>query len=128
RAATADKKKGTALAQIHLRAPVLWPSAIYCAGANYRDHAIEMAQRTNRPLDPDPKTIGGKPWHFLKASRAVTDPGATVRKGAITKFDWEVELGAVIGREARSVKAADALAQVARYPIANDPPPRDRSR
>ena len=42
---------GWPLAQTHLRAPILWPSAIYCAGANYRDHAIEMAQRMNRPLD-----------------------------------------------------------------------------
>jgi 2-keto-4-pentenoate hydratase/2-oxohepta-3-ene-1,7-dioic acid hydratase in catechol pathway len=128
RSATADKKKGTALSQIHLRTPVLWPSAIYCAGANYRDHAIEMATRTNRPLDPDPKTIGGKPWHFLKATRCVTDPGVTVKKGAIQKFDWEVELVAVIGREARSVKAADALDYVAAYTIANDLSARDLSR
>src|SRR5215831_9455959 len=128
RAAAADKTKGSALSQTHLRTPILWPGAIYCAGANYRDHAIEMAQRTNRPLDPDPKTIGGKPWHFLKVSRCVTDPGALVRKGAITKFDWEVELAAVIGREARSVKAAEALNYVAAYTIANDLSARDLSR
>src|SRR6185437_1879279 len=35
------------LADTHLRAPILRPSAIYCADANYRDHAIEMAQRMN---------------------------------------------------------------------------------
>lgn len=128
RSGATEKTKDLALSETHLRAPVLWPGAIYCAGANYRDHAIEMAQRTNRPLDPDPKTIGGKPWHFLKASRTVTDPGVTVRIGHIAKLDWEVELAAVIGREARSVKAADALQYVAAYTVANDLSARDLSR
>ena len=37
-------------ARTKLLAPVRWPSAIYCAGANYADHAAEMARRMNRPL------------------------------------------------------------------------------
>ena len=55
-------------------APVLWPSAIYCAGANYADHAAEMARRMNRPLEPDPHTHGLKPWHFIKAVADVRRP------------------------------------------------------
>src|SRR5258708_7504186 len=95
---------GLPLAQAHLRAPVLWPSAIYCAGANYRDHALEMAKRLGRPLDPDPKASGGTPWHFLKAPRRGTDPGATVAATAYSKkLDWEVELAAGIGKPAENV-------------------------
>src|ERR1700716_449057 len=63
------RSDGLPLAQAHLRAPVLWPSAIYCAGANYRDHALEMAARMNRPLDPNPKEKGGRSCHFLKSPR-----------------------------------------------------------
>src|SRR5882757_1962409 len=90
---------GLPLADAHLRAPLLLPGAIYCAGANYRDHAIEMAKRLGRPLDPDPKENGGQPWHFLKVSRTVADPWATIAAtGYSKKLDWEVELAAVIGR------------------------------
>src|ERR1700730_11930410 len=59
---TTDRGDGSPLADTHLRAPLLLPGAIYCAGANYRDHAVEMAKRLGRPLDPDPKTNGGQPW------------------------------------------------------------------
>src|SRR5258705_1084597 len=64
------------LVQTRLRAPVLWPSAIYCAGANYSDHAAEMAKRANRPDEPNPKTLGLKAWHLHKASCSVAVPSA----------------------------------------------------
>jgi 2-keto-4-pentenoate hydratase/2-oxohepta-3-ene-1,7-dioic acid hydratase in catechol pathway len=120
---------GSPLGDTHLRAPVLWPSAIYCAGANYRDHALEMAKRLGRPLDPDPKASGGAPWHFLKASRCVTDPGATVAATSYSKkLDWEVELAAVIGRPARNIPVERALDYVAGYTCANDLSARDLSK
>ena len=46
--------KGLPLGRARLLAPVRWPSAIYCAGANYADHAAEMARHMNRPLEPGP--------------------------------------------------------------------------
>jgi len=120
---------GFPLADTHLRAPVLWPSAIYCAGANYRDHAIEMSKRLGRPLDPDPKENGGAPWHFLKACRCVTDPGATVAATSYSKkLDWEVELAAVIGKPARNIPVERALEYVAGYTCANDLSARDLSK
>jgi len=120
-AAAAAAGNGWALAQTHLRAPVLWPSAIYCAGANYSDHAAEMAKRLNRPLDPDPKTSGGKPWFFLKSPRTIADPGAVVTASHYSKkLDWEVELAAVIGREAKNVPVERALEFVAGYTASND--------
>jgi len=101
---------------------------MYCAGANYRDHAKEMAERTGRPLGPDPKESGGKPWHFLKPGHCVTDPGATVTATYYCKnLDWEVELAAVIGRPAKSVGVGEALNYVAGYTVANDLSARDLS-
>jgi 2-keto-4-pentenoate hydratase/2-oxohepta-3-ene-1,7-dioic acid hydratase in catechol pathway len=128
-AKAAGDGKAQALQQTRLRAPVLWPSAIYCAGANYSDHAAEMAKRSNRPPEPDPKSLGLKPWHFIKASRALADPGATVVASHYTKkLDWEVELAVVIGKIAKNVPVEKALDHVAGYTAANDLSARDLSR
>ncbi|HZA02247.1 MAG TPA: fumarylacetoacetate hydrolase family protein, partial [Hyphomicrobiaceae bacterium] len=124
-----SRGKGQPLKRVKLLAPVRWPSAIYCAGANYADHAAEMARRMNRPLEPDPHTQGLKAWHFIKASRVLADPGATVKiSGLSNEMDWEVELAAVIGRPAKNVSEEKALDYVAGYTAANDLSARDRGR
>jgi 2-keto-4-pentenoate hydratase/2-oxohepta-3-ene-1,7-dioic acid hydratase in catechol pathway len=124
-----DAAKGRALAQTKLLAPLPRPGAIYCAGANYTDHALEMAKLHNRPIEPDPHTQGLKPWHFIKVSHAVAADGATIDITSASKtMDWEVELAAVIGRPAKDVPQAKALAYVAGYTIANDLSARDRGR
>ena len=61
-AAGKSRVKPLPLSRTKLLAPVRWPSAIYCAGANYADHAAEMARRMNRPMDPDPHTQGLQAW------------------------------------------------------------------
>src|SRR5262249_50604965 len=61
-AAKAKDSGGTPLAQAKLLAPVRWPSAIYCAGANFTDHMLEMAKVQNIAPEPDPKSVGLKPW------------------------------------------------------------------
>jgi 2-keto-4-pentenoate hydratase/2-oxohepta-3-ene-1,7-dioic acid hydratase in catechol pathway len=122
-----SRVKSQPLGRTKLLAPIRWPSAIYCAGANYADHAAEMARRMNRPLEPDPHTQGLKAWHFIKASRTLTDPGATVKvSGVSEKVDWEVELAAIIGRPAKNVSEDKALSYVAGYTAANDLSARDR--
>src|SRR5439155_5226056 len=72
-AANAGKSrvKSQPLARTKLLAPVRWPSAIYCAGANYADHVAEMNARHGRPPEPDPHTLGLQSWHFIKASRSL---------------------------------------------------------
>ena len=95
-------------------APVQYPSAIFCAGANYADHAAEMAAREGRPPPPDPHTQGLKAWHFLKATRTFTDPATPVKISDYAKqVDWEIELVAVIGKVAKRVPLAKALSYVA---------------
>jgi 2-keto-4-pentenoate hydratase/2-oxohepta-3-ene-1,7-dioic acid hydratase in catechol pathway len=117
------------LKKTKLLAPVRFPSTIYCAGANYADHAAAMATRDGNPPPPDPHQQGLKPWHFLKASRTIADPGATIKISGYAKaMDWEIELAAVIGRPAKDVPKERALAYVAGYMASNDLSARDRGR
>jgi 2-keto-4-pentenoate hydratase/2-oxohepta-3-ene-1,7-dioic acid hydratase in catechol pathway len=120
---------GRPLKSTKLLAPVLWPSAIYCAGANYADHVAEMNKAQGRPPEPDPHTLGLQSWHFIKASRSLAHPGATIKISDYSKMmDWEIELAAVIGRKAKHVPQEKALAYVAGYTAANDLSARDRGR
>jgi 2-keto-4-pentenoate hydratase/2-oxohepta-3-ene-1,7-dioic acid hydratase in catechol pathway len=117
------------LGRTKLLAPVLWPSAIYCAGANYGDHVAEMNKAHGRQPEPDPHTLGLQSWHFIKASRSISNPGATIKISDYSKqMDWEVELAAVIGRPAKNVPVEKALDHVAGYTVANDLSARDRGR
>lgn len=81
-----------------------------CVGLNYADHAAESG------MDVPPE-----PVLFFKATSAICGPHDDVRipRGS-EKTDWEVELGVVIGREARYVDEADAMDHVAGYCIVND--------
>ena len=86
-----------------------------CIGLNYKDHAIE----TGNPF-PD------HPVLFMKANSAIVGPNDdTVMPRGSTKTDWEVELGVVIGKQAKYVSKKDALDYVAGYCIVNDVSERD---
>ncbi len=81
-----------------------------CVGLNYADHAAE----SNLPVPAEPVL-------FTKHTSTVVgcnDP-VVLPQGSV-KSDWEVELGVVIGRKARYVKAAEALSHVAGYCVVND--------
>jgi len=119
--------KGMPLKRARLLAPVLYPSNIYCAGANYTDHMAEMARAQGQAPGPTMKELGEKPWHFVKTSRSsVVGPGARVKIPVYSQMvDWEVELAAVIGKAARDVPVEKALDYVAGYTIANDLSARD---
>ena len=114
------------LASTQLLAPIPLPVAIYCAGANYRDHANEMAHAQGKPEPVDPHTLGLRSWHFIKLGHCVTASGTTVKIPVKSKkLDWEVELAVVIGRTARNVAEKDALDYVMGYTVANDLSARD---
>ncbi len=127
--AARSRAKRQPLKKTKLLAPVRFPSSIYCAGANYADHAAAMAAREGNPPPPDPHAQGLKPFHFLKASRTIADPGATIKISGYSKaMDWEIELAAVIGRPAKDVPKEKALDYVAGYLASNDLSARDRGR
>jgi 2-keto-4-pentenoate hydratase/2-oxohepta-3-ene-1,7-dioic acid hydratase in catechol pathway len=123
-AAAGPDDSATPLADAHLLAPLLYPGAIYCAAANYTDHYNEMTMLGGKP---DKNVLS--PYFFLKSPRhTVVGPGDAIRlppRSMSTKIDWEVEIGAVIGRPAHQVSQADAMNHVAGYTIVNDVSARD---
>jgi 2-keto-4-pentenoate hydratase/2-oxohepta-3-ene-1,7-dioic acid hydratase in catechol pathway len=120
--------RGVAATGVRLLAPVLYPGAFYCAGANYWDHLEEMAEIARRTTGTPPSmTKGAEPWFFMKtAAGSIVGDGAPVRLPRFSNaVDWEAELGAVIARPTRNVAETDALAAVAGYLIINDLSARD---
>lgn len=105
--------------ELKLLAPVPAPLAVYCAGANYRDHVDNMNKALGLPPSPDPHEAGLDPWFFLKSGHTVVGPDAEVSLQS-TKLDWEAELTVVIGRKGKNISEAEALDYVAGYTIAND--------
>jgi 2,4-didehydro-3-deoxy-L-rhamnonate hydrolase len=81
-----------------------------CIGLNYSDHAAESGM-----------VVPKEPIVFMKATSAIIGPDDDVvlPRGS-EKSDWEVELGVVIGKPAKYVEEADALAHVAGYCVIND--------
>ncbi len=81
-----------------------------CIGLNYADHAAEAG------LEVPPE-----PVMFMKATSAICGPNDDVIIPRNSKkTDWEVELGVVIGKEARYVEETDAMEHVAGYCVVND--------
>jgi 2,4-diketo-3-deoxy-L-fuconate hydrolase len=79
-------------------------------GLNYSDHAKEAGLQ-----------IPSEPIVFMKATTCINGPNDDiVQPKYSTKLDWEIELGIVIGTQARYVEEADALNYVAGYTIVND--------
>ncbi|OKH86727.1 fumarylacetoacetate hydrolase family protein [Thalassospira sp. TSL5-1] len=86
------------------------PGKFICIGLNYSDHAAE----TGMQVPPEPVI-------FFKATSAVCGPNDNVEipRGS-EKSDWEVELGVIIGKEAKYVDEANAMDHVAGYCVVND--------
>jgi len=81
-----------------------------CIGLNYSDHAAE----SNMPIPPEPIV-------FMKATSSICGPNDNIvlPRGS-EKTDWEVELGVVIGCEAKYVEEADAMSCVAGFCVVHD--------
>lgn len=92
-------------------APVARPGAVYCIGMNYAAHAREGGS------EPPQRIVV-----FLKPPHTLTGPDDDfVLPAGMTKVDWEVELGVVIGTRAWQLPAgANGLDHVAGYATAND--------
>lgn len=86
-----------------------------CIGLNYADHAAESGME-----------LPQEPVIFFKATSAIIGPSDTVEipRGSV-KTDWEVELGVVIGKEAKYISEAEAMDHVAGYCVVNDLSERD---
>lgn len=97
------------------------PPSIYCAAANYSDHAQEMR-------GPG-VAVGRSPMFFMAPAASLAGHRqGVIRPTGCERLDWEVELAVIIGRDAKDVAAADAGSVIAGYSVANDVSLRDFAR
>lgn len=90
--------------------PVASVGKFICVGLNYADHARESGAE----VPPEPVL-------FMKATSAISGPYDNVLLPRNSKkSDWEVELGVVIGKEARYVDERNAMDYVAGFCVVND--------
>ncbi len=92
------------------------PEKIVCIGLNYRRHAKEVG------MEPP-----SQPVLFNKYNNALNSHNGTIKLpvAVAKKFDYEVELVMIIGKQARNVSEVDALSYVAGYTTGNDFTARD---
>ena len=110
--------KELALSEIKLDAAIPEPKQdIICLGLNYRDHA-EEATRADAVFDVQ----RGDAVYFAKRLQRAVAPGGTIdgHFDICDSLDYEVELGVVLGKDAKNVKAADAAEYIFGYTIIND--------
>ncbi|MBO1268327.1 fumarylacetoacetate hydrolase family protein [Arthrobacter cavernae] len=96
---------------LRIGSPIARPGSVVCIGLNYTAHAAESGA--------EPPTV---PVVFLKPANTVSGPfDAAPIPPSSEKYDWEVELGIVIGREASYLSSTDEAAEcIAGYVAAND--------
>ena len=103
--------------------PIMYPGKILNAAVNFYSHVNETGTDEERAeARRQRRENRGVPYLFLKPSK-----GAVVGNGdpivlphGRDRIDWEVELGAVIGRAAKYVSADDAEAYVFGYTVSLD--------
>ena len=94
------------------------PERILCLGLNYREHVVEGGREM--PTWPDA---------FVRGRDSVLGPYADLVKPALTgRFDYEGELGVVIGAGGRYIPAGKALDAIAGFVVLNDASARDWQR
>ena len=101
---------------VRLRAPITNPQKIIAIGLNYMDHIREQ-----KGVVPE------RPLVFAKFPSAIIGPGDAIcwDPQVTAQVDLEVELGVVIGRQAKNVPLAEALDYVFGYTVLNDVSARD---
>jgi 2,4-didehydro-3-deoxy-L-rhamnonate hydrolase len=135
-------EKSVAACDVHTHAPIDRPRQIFCAGANYRKHVIELIIDQPSPVMEglsledrriqgtkimDERAATGTPYFFSKVQSAISGPFDPIKlQAGALQPDWELELAVVIGKYARHVTEAEALDYVAGYTIVNDVTDRDK--
>jgi acylpyruvate hydrolase len=109
---------GREVAEAEFAPAVPSPNRLLCLGVNYLEHALEGG----RPPTKWPET-------FVRGADSIAAPYADLVKPNLTsRFDYEGELGVLIGRSGRYVPAEDALSMIAGYVVLNDATAREWQR
>jgi acylpyruvate hydrolase len=111
-------REGTEVGQQDFAPAVPAPERILCLGLNYSEHALEGGRDV--PTWPDA---------FIRSRETVLGPYADLPRPALSEsFDYEGELGIVIGAGGRYIPAGKALDAVAGFTVINDASVRDWQR
>ena len=117
-ASALTERDGTQYAEADLAPAVPEPERILCLGLNYSEHALEGGRDV--PTWPDT---------FIRSRETVLGPYADLPRPALSEsFDYEGELGIVIGAGGRYIPAGKALDAVAGFTVLNDASVRDWQR
>ena len=101
-----ETEDGISTGEAKLDAPILYPGALFCAGANYWDHLEEMAEIAKRVTGKAPSMTKAKdPYFFMKTTAgSIIGTGTPARLPPFSnQVDWEAELGVVIARPTRNI-------------------------
>ena len=113
-----EDKDGREVSESEFDAATPDPPRILCLGVNYSEHAAETGRE-----------VPAWPESFMRSGGSVLPPYADLVKPALSKgFDYEGELGIVIGGGGRYIPADKALAAVAGFTVLNDATARDWQR
>ena len=86
------------------------PGKFVAIGLNFSDHAAE----SNLP-------VPSEPIMFMKATSSINGPNDNIEiLPDSKKLDWEVELGIVIGKEAKHIKQSESQDYILGYCLVND--------
>lgn len=113
------------LTHVTLCPPLLHLRNIYCVGRNYLEHAKEGAKAAGRELK-----LPEVPTFFTKGPNSLAAPDSTLSFQArvSSEYDWEAELGVVIGTRCKDVTEEDAMGTIFGYTGFNDITARDLQR
>ena len=86
------------------------PGKFLAIGLNYSDHAAETGAE-----------VPSEPITFMKATSSINGPNDDIEiVSGSTKLDWEVELGIIIGKEAKHISEDKAQDHILGYCLVND--------
>tara|TARA_B100000945_G_scaffold300490_1_gene282351 strand:- start:965 stop:1807 length:843 start_codon:yes stop_codon:yes gene_type:complete len=86
------------------------PGKFVAIGLNYSDHAVEVGAE-----------IPKEPIMFMKATSSICGPNDDVEiVSGSKKLDWEVELGIIIGKEAKHINESQSQEHILGYCLVND--------
>ena len=107
------------IAEAKILAPIPRPMQdVICLGINYAAHAEEAARFSAEAFG------GERPYPIFFSKRVSLAPGPDdpipAYEGLVDGLDYECELGVIIGKDAKNVKAEDAAAYIFGYTIIND--------
>ncbi len=111
------------LEDVRVLPPIMYPGKILNAAVNFYSHVNEAgSEEERREARRQRRENRGVPYLFLKPTRGAVigaDDWIVIPFGR-DRTDWEVELGAVIGRSAKYVDARDAQDHVFGYTVTID--------